>query len=133
MIDTLLSGRINIVQRLSLQLIISHLSYNCLIPKGNEHQCHENCSYVLCKPAYPFLFKSLIKMAILFATYAWIFQVQSSRNISERHYYMRDRLCGLVVRVPGYRSRSPGSIPDAADFLKSNGSGTGSTQPREYS
>jgi hypothetical protein len=30
-----------------------------------------------------------------------------------------DRLCGLVVRVPGYRSRGLGS-------------GTGSTQPREY-
>jgi hypothetical protein len=24
-----------------------------------------------------------------------------------------DRLCGLVVRVPGYRSRDPGSIPGA--------------------
>jgi hypothetical protein len=24
-----------------------------------------------------------------------------------------DRLCGLVVRVPGYRSRGPGSIPGA--------------------
>jgi hypothetical protein len=35
------------------------------------------------------------------------------------------RLCGLVVRVPGYRSRGP-------DFLRSSGSGTGSTQPREY-
>jgi hypothetical protein len=23
----------------------------------------------------------------------------------------RDRLCGLVVRVPGYRSGEPGSIP----------------------
>jgi hypothetical protein len=42
-----------------------------------------------------------------------------------------DRLSGLVVRVPGYRSRSPGSIP-GADFLRSNGSATGSTQPREY-
>jgi hypothetical protein len=27
-----------------------------------------------------------------------------------------DRLCGLVVRVPGYRSRGPGSIPGAARF-----------------
>jgi hypothetical protein len=26
------------------------------------------------------------------------------------------RLCGLVVRVPGYRSRCPGSIPDATKF-----------------
>jgi hypothetical protein len=41
-------------------------------------------------------------------------------------------LCGLVVRVPGYRSRRPGSIPSAARFfLRSSGSGTGSTQPRE--
>jgi hypothetical protein len=36
-----------------------------------------------------------------------------------------DRLCGLVVRVPGYR------FPGLPDFLKSSGSGTGSTQPRE--
>jgi hypothetical protein len=27
-----------------------------------------------------------------------------------------DRLCGLVVRVPGYTSRGPGSIPDATRF-----------------
>jgi hypothetical protein len=27
-----------------------------------------------------------------------------------------DRLCGLVFRVPGYRSRGPGSIPGATRF-----------------
>jgi hypothetical protein len=27
-----------------------------------------------------------------------------------------DRLCGLVVRVPGYRSRGPSSIPGATRF-----------------
>jgi hypothetical protein len=27
-----------------------------------------------------------------------------------------DRLCGLVIRVPGYRSRGPGSIPGATRF-----------------
>jgi hypothetical protein len=27
-----------------------------------------------------------------------------------------DRLCGLVVKVPGYRSRGPGSVPGAARF-----------------
>jgi hypothetical protein len=27
-----------------------------------------------------------------------------------------DRLCGLVVRVPGYTSRGPGSIPGATGF-----------------
>jgi hypothetical protein len=28
-----------------------------------------------------------------------------------------DRLCGLVVRVPGYRSRGLGSIPGATRFF----------------
>jgi hypothetical protein len=36
-------------------------------------------------------------------------------------------VCGLVVRVPGYRSRGPGSIPGSTRF-----SGAGSTQRREY-
>jgi hypothetical protein len=27
-----------------------------------------------------------------------------------------DCLCGLVIRVPGYRSRDPGSIPGATRF-----------------
>jgi hypothetical protein len=27
-----------------------------------------------------------------------------------------DRLCGLVIRVPGYRSKGPGSIPGATRF-----------------
>jgi hypothetical protein len=31
-------------------------------------------------------------------------------------YCMQERLCGLVVRVPGYRSRSPGSIPRTTIF-----------------
>jgi hypothetical protein len=37
------------------------------------------------------------------------------------------RLCGLV---PGYRSGVPGF--DSRHYKKSSGSGTGSTQPREY-
>jgi hypothetical protein len=45
-------------------------------------------------------------------------------------YIYIDRLCGLVVRVPGYRSGGPGSIPGTTK--KSSGSGMGSTQPREY-
>jgi hypothetical protein len=48
------------------------------------------------------------------------------------HYFTAyDRLCGLVVRVLGYRSGGPGSIPDTSR-KKNSGSGTGSTQPREY-
>jgi hypothetical protein len=45
----------------------------------------------------------------------------------------KDRISGLVARVPDYRSRGPGSIPALPDFLTSSPSGTGSTQPREYS
>jgi hypothetical protein len=43
-----------------------------------------------------------------------------------------NRLCGLVIKVSGYRYRGPGSIPGATRFfLRSSGSGTGSTQPRD--
>jgi hypothetical protein len=42
-----------------------------------------------------------------------------------------DRLCGLVVRALDYRSRDPG-FDSRALQKKSSGSGTGSTQPREY-
>jgi hypothetical protein len=31
-------------------------------------------------------------------------------------YKKIDLLCGLVVRVPGYRSRGPGSIPGGTKF-----------------
>jgi hypothetical protein len=44
-----------------------------------------------------------------------------------------DLLCGLVVKVLGYRSGGPGSILGTTRKKKSSsGSGTGSTQPREY-
>jgi hypothetical protein len=46
-------------------------------------------------------------------------------------YIYYDRLCGLVVRVLGYRSGGAGSI-SGTTRKKSSGSGTGSTQPREY-
>jgi hypothetical protein len=42
----------------------------------------------------------------------------------------KERLCGLVVRVLGFRSGDPGSIPGTTR-KESSGSGTGSTQPRE--
>jgi hypothetical protein len=46
-------------------------------------------------------------------------------------YTAGNRLSGLVVRVLGYRSGGPGWIPGTT-IKKSSGSGTGSTQPREY-
>jgi hypothetical protein len=48
------------------------------------------------------------------------------------YVYHIDRLCGLVVRVLGYRSGGPGSIPGTTKKKKSSGSGMVSTQPREY-
>jgi hypothetical protein len=44
---------------------------------------------------------------------------------------LQDRLCGLVVGVLDNRSGGSGSIPGATRE-KISGSGTGSTQPREY-
>jgi hypothetical protein len=43
-----------------------------------------------------------------------------------------DRLCGLVVRVPGYRCGGPWFDSRALQEKESSGSGTESTQPREY-
>jgi hypothetical protein len=64
--------------------------------------------------------------------------IQIFRNIHFL-YDVKDRLCSLVVRVLGYRSGGPGSIPGTTRFSgkkkekeNSSGSGTGSTQPREY-
>jgi hypothetical protein len=49
-------------------------------------------------------------------------------------YYVErnDRLCGLVVRVRGYRSGGPGFDSRELQEKNCSGSGTGSTQPREY-
>jgi hypothetical protein len=44
-----------------------------------------------------------------------ILKVSGTFNFSLYNLY-DDRLCGLVVRVPGYRSRGPGSILDATRF-----------------
>jgi hypothetical protein len=43
--------------------------------------------------------------------------------------FVSDRLCGLVVRVPGYRSEVCVRFPSLTDFLRSTGSGMGYTQP----
>jgi hypothetical protein len=55
----------------------------------------------------------------------------NSHNTFEVLLELVDRLCGLVVRVLGYRSGVPGSIPGTTR-KKSSGSRTVSTQPREY-
>jgi hypothetical protein len=58
-------------------------------------------------------------------------EVLSSIVIYIRLGLFADRLCGLVVRVLDYRYRGSG-FDSRALQKKSNGSGTGSTQPRQY-
>jgi hypothetical protein len=68
---------------------------------------------------------------ILFYVQQMLKKKVSFNSLLETLFFILDRLCGLVVRVLGYRSGSPGSIPGTTR-KKSNGCGTGSTQPREY-
>jgi hypothetical protein len=68
----------------------------------------------------------------------WICHVHPAAGDHFRLHYvfhmvieLCDRLCDLVVRVLDYRSWGPG-FDSRALQKKSSGSGTGSTQPREY-
>jgi hypothetical protein len=63
--------------------------------------------------------------------YLYIWRCSIKPKLAVSVYNIEDRLCGLVARVRGYRSGGPGSIP-ATTRKKSSGSGTRSTQPREY-
>jgi hypothetical protein len=66
------------------------------------------------------LFKSLVMFAfIVFVCYGRVAVGKQSNElfiiiISSSN--SSDRLCGLVVRVPGYNSRGTGSIPGASRF-----------------
>jgi hypothetical protein len=42
--------------------------------------------------------------------------IMTDRQLQCDFYFDFDRLCGLVVIVPGYRSRGPASIPSAIRF-----------------
>jgi hypothetical protein len=50
-------------------------------------------------------------------------------NLMEKNV---DRLCGLVVRVPGYRSRGQGSIPGATRFSETGVHSASELQLRGY-
>jgi hypothetical protein len=47
------------------------------------------------------------------------FSIQLIKSVCLLHisvFVLHDRLCDLVIRVPGYRSRGPGSITGATEF-----------------
>jgi hypothetical protein len=46
----------------------------------------------------------------------WVTALPVHQEIEQIIYDVHDSLCGLVIRVPGYRSRGPGSIPGATKF-----------------
>jgi hypothetical protein len=61
------------------------------------------------------------------------FLINEEIEMSLYSFVILDILCGLVVRVTGYRFRGPGfDFPALSDFVRSSGSGTGTAQPCEY-
>jgi hypothetical protein len=49
-------------------------------------------------------------------SYVSYFEIMKLAEDKSTDFSMLFRLCGLVVRVPGYRSRGPGLIPGATRF-----------------
>jgi hypothetical protein len=62
----------------------------------------------------------------------FLYATLSHIYINTRTISTKTALSGLVVRVPGHISRGPGRFLPLPDFLRSSGSGTASTRPREY-
>jgi hypothetical protein len=64
--------------------------------------------------------QSPVNTALVFAGIAIVKRIQNElgrvhciTEIGIVKVFIGDRLCGLVLRVPGYRSRGPGSISNA--------------------
>jgi hypothetical protein len=90
------------------------------------------CNFTLLQVSSQKLLK-LSKPSAIYTTHFKMKTLLSAHKVYLFHVAVtvNDRLCGLVVRVLGYRSGGPGSIPGTTR-KKSSASGTGSTQPREY-
>jgi hypothetical protein len=53
-------------------------------------------------------------------------------KIIQQFLWVQDRLCGLVSEFLATDPEARVRFPALPDFQRSSGSGTGSTQPREY-
>jgi hypothetical protein len=99
-------------------------------PYNNQISKHSYCQgtscvqrwLILTTVEYPFFFLNMSN-----------YTRERPCNVNWNGWRRQDRLCGLVVGVPGYRSRGLGSIrfPALPDFLRSSEFGTRSTQSRE--
>jgi hypothetical protein len=67
-------------------------------------------------------YSSILKMESVDAFETLVDYLTARRYITEYNIinhtnrYLKDSLCGLLVRVPGYRSRGPGSVSGATRF-----------------
>jgi hypothetical protein len=77
-----------------------------------------------------FIFELEPEIFLIIFSYINISKTSVGRSLYSLVECSSDRLCGLVVTFPGYRSRDPlVRFPRLPDFLRSSGAGTGSTQP----
>jgi hypothetical protein len=72
------------------------------VERYGEEGFPESCTIITCKSCDKYCY-------FVFRTFSFFLTIQR-QNLSLATIH-RDHLCGLVVRVPGYRSRSLGSIP----------------------
>jgi hypothetical protein len=87
----------------------------------NSQHDNENAECHIIYPPDP-LHSQLIRL---------IHRHNNNNNNNNNNTNNLDLLCGLVVRVLGYRSGGPDTIPGTTR-KKSAGPGKWSTQPREY-
>jgi hypothetical protein len=69
----------------------------------------------LCGSATPYL-HSILTLLVAMDNEQYPAHMQEQYIILSFVEIKDDHLCGLVVRIPGYRSRGPGSIPGATRF-----------------